>query len=78
MTEHKYVRTAEVGFIIWPTSDDLWHKHIHSKLRLLPLSAGFCCYRDGAMHCYGKSESLGMSAHPGDSRLLSQQLGMKS
>lgn len=77
--EHKYVRHSEIGFVVWPTTDALWHSHVGRLLRTAGgklLSAGFCRIHPEGAECYGMSESLGMSSIPGDSEALTKQLGI--
>ncbi len=79
--EHKYVRHSELGFVLFPTQDILWHRHIgmlikryFSKGELV--SAGFARIVGGDVICYGESESLKMKSKPEDSDLLTKQLGL--
>lgn len=78
----KYVHHEEIGFIMWPKKDALWHSHVGHMLqnrrggRLL--SAGFVEFRkDGTLSCFGMSESLSLNSKEDDSDLLMVQLGLK-
>lgn len=78
--EHKYVRHSDLGFVLFPANDNLWHKHIgllilqcFSKGELV--SAGFASIEEGKVFCYGESESLKMKSRKEDGELLSKQLG---
>jgi len=77
--EHKYVRHSALGFILWPTSDQLWHLHVGRSLYRVEgtiVSAGFCHVIDGRAVCWGLSESLGVCSQPSDSEALTLQLGL--
>jgi len=79
--EHKYVRHSELGFVLFPTQDTLWHKHIGVLIRQCfskgeLVSAGFARIEGGDVICYGESESLKMRSRPEDSDLLAKQLGL--
>lgn len=71
---HKYIRTKNHGFIIWPRNDDLWHVHIARAARSEVVSAGFVFFEDGEAVCYGESESLKMKSDSSDSAALTRQL----
>lgn len=75
----KYIRHAEIGFVIWPKTDALWHSHVGaltSKHRPGDIiSAGFVEFTNG-VRCYGMSESLGIESLPDDSEALAKQLGL--
>ena len=80
-TEHKYVRHSVLGFILFPTQDILWHKHIGVLMRQVSskgdlVSAGFARIEGGDVICYGESESLKMRSKAEDSDLLAKQLGL--
>ena len=78
--EHKYVRFKEVGFIVWPRTDDLWHSTVGKMYGLsCIISAGFCWFdkTEGKFECYGHSESLGISSLKEDTDLLNRQFGIK-
>jgi len=74
----KYVRHEEIGFIIWPCSGDLQHKHIGQLAIKMAggaiVSAGFVDFDRGGPRCHGHSESLGISSKPEDSAELAKQL----
>lgn len=72
--EHKYIRFKNIGFIIWPRTDGLWHNHVAKCVRDIPVSAGFAVFFGDEVKCYGMSESMGMSSLPEDSKLLRAQL----
>lgn len=83
--KHKYVRHSALGFVLWPDSDFIWHQsigklleyHLASKRGDI-VSAGFVHFDvEGRPHCYGRSDSLGLSAQPEDTSLLRAQMGMK-
>lgn len=75
--KHKYVRT-ELGFIVWPMTDDVWHSHIGKQFSRSGniISAGFADIAGGACYCYGESESLRIMSAKEDSALLAKQLGV--
>ena len=74
----KYVRHEEIGFILWPCSGDLQHKHIGQLAIKMAggaiVSAGFVDFDRGGPRCHGHSESLGISSKPEDSAELAKQL----
>ena len=78
----KYVRHSTIGFVLWPKTDALWHSHVGDLLRRKDggriISAGFCTVSDGAVHCYGRSESLDIGGAPDDAKALASQLGIKA
>jgi hypothetical protein len=80
--ELKYVRHSQVGFILWPRTDDLWHAHIGGLLQQRCggeiVSAGFARLAGGKAKCWGKSESLGIASKPDDSAALAAQLSVKT
>lgn len=78
--KHKYVRHSQAGFILWPHSDDLFHKHIGDAIRRSHLegeilSAGFAFIGANTVVCNGESESLGIKSRPDDTAALAAQLG---
>lgn len=78
--KHKYVRHSQAGFVLWPHSDDLHHKHIGEAMRRSYLkgdilSAGFAWIGPNTVVCEGMSESLGIKSRPDDTRALAIQLG---
>lgn len=76
--EFKYVRFERIGFVLWPRTDDLWHSHVGDRLGLKGgriLSAGFAILA-GGVHCFGLSESLGISSLPEDAQKLAEQTGL--
>ena len=79
--EHKYVRHNELGFILWPKAEALWHSGV-GRLLLSKggtlVSAGFVSFQEnGLPKCYGYSESLNLHSKEEDTTLLIQQLGLK-
>ena len=79
--EHKYVRHSELGFVLFPTQDTLWHKHVGMLIKQCfsrgeLVSAGFARIEGGDVICYGESESLKMRSKSEDSDLLAKQLGL--
>ena len=78
----KYVRHEIIGFILWPFTDDLWHKHVGDlAMRRVPgkiVSAGFVSFDSGYPHCHGRSESLGIGCSANDSDDLASQMDVKS
>lgn len=80
--ELKYVRHSEIGFVLWPRTDDLWHAHIGQLLRQQCrgeiVSAGFAKLAGGKAKCWGMSESLGIASRPDDSAALAAQLAVKT
>lgn len=72
--EHKYIRFQNIGFVIWPTTDQLWHSHVARSVKDIPVSAGFVVFFGDEVKCYGRSESMGMSSLPEDSKLLRAQV----
>lgn len=72
--EHKYIRFQNIGFVIWPKTDSLWHSHVARFVKDVPVSAGFVTFGVDSVRCYGESESMGMSSLPEDSSLLIVQL----
>jgi hypothetical protein len=56
--ELKYVRHSEIGFILWPRTDDLWHAHIGQLLSKqcqgTIVSAGFAKLAGGKAKCWGE------------------------
>ncbi len=77
--KHKYVRHSELGFILWPYSDDLYHSHVgelmDTWLRGHIVSAGFAYIGPDSIVCNGESESLSIKSRADDSAALSKQLG---
>jgi len=78
----KYVRHDQIGFILWPRTDKLWHSHVGQLLMRRGsgeiISAGFVDFgRSGMPRCFGMSESLQISSRPDDSAALADQLGIK-
>lgn len=71
---HKYIRTKNHGFIIWPRNDDIWHSHVARVACSEVVSAGFVFFEDGEAVCYGESESLKMKSDSSDSAALTAQL----
>ena len=77
--ELKYVRHSRIGFILWPSTEDLWHKHIaelaldHAGGEIV--STGFARLACGKAKTWGMSESLGIASMPDDSTALAEQLG---
>lgn len=79
--EHKYVRHSELGFFIWPRTDNVWHSHIAQLAKRAGgtiISAGFAAFSDGLVVCHGRSESLDIGSLPDDSAELAKQLGIKA
>jgi hypothetical protein len=77
--ELKYVRHSEIGFVLWPRTDDLWHSHVGAVASRNGggiVSAGFCTVAGGVARCWGKSESLGIGSRPDDSKELAAQFGL--
>ena len=78
--EHKYVRHSIIGFVLWRKCDDIAHATVGHCLRGEAggtiLSAGFCCVSDGAVTCWGRSESLSIGGRPDDETALARQLGI--
>ena len=74
----KYVRGEEVGFILSPHTDRIWHSHVARVLREPVISAGFVRFVDGKPECYGMSESLSVASREGDSEALAKQLGLSA
>lgn len=76
----KYVRHAQIGFVVWPKTDALWHAHVGELTsRRRPggiLSAGFVDFTTAGVRCFGHSESLGIGSAPDDSEALAKQLGL--
>jgi len=77
----KYVRHEEIGFVLWPRTDALWHSHVGRLLQQRRdgkiVSAGFVEFgAGGSPRCFGMSESLGIASKDGDSEALAQQLGL--
>ena len=77
----KYVRHEEIGFVLWPRTDALWHSDVGQLLRQRQggniVSAGFVKFgQDGKPVCFGMSESLNITSKDGDSEALAQQLGI--
>ncbi len=77
----KYVRHEEIGFVLWPRTDALWHSHVGRLLQQCRggkiVSAGFVEFgQDGRPVCFGMSESLNITSKDGDSEALAQQLGI--
>lgn len=79
--KYKYINVENLGFIIWPDSDHVWHKHIAQACQMEEphkiISAGFADIIGGTVRCYGKSESLGISSRPEDSHALAYMLGQR-
>jgi hypothetical protein len=81
ITKHKYVRHSALGIIVWPMTDDLWHRHVGRLMQDTAggtlVSAGFADFNgEGGPHCYGESESLKLKSKPAeDTALLRKQLG---
>lgn len=77
----KYVRHNIAGFILWPDATELYHAHVGAEaIRRCGghvISAGFVQLRYDMVICGGKSESLGIASLPEDTRVLSEQLGIK-
>jgi hypothetical protein len=78
--EMKYIRHSKIGFILWPRTDDLWHSHVAASIRHpktgAVISAGFCKVREGAVACWGRSESLNIDSRTDDAEMLARQLGI--
>ena len=77
--ELKYVRHCNIGFVLWPRTEDLWHSHIGEVLNRAGggiVSAGFASVDGGVAKCWGRSESLGIPSKPDDSQALAKQLGL--
>lgn len=65
-------------------SDNIVHKEMaagtafagrRQGARLNPVSAGFCCVKDGEVKVYGRSESLDLDPSPkADKKLLNRML----
>lgn len=68
----KYIRFENDQFIIWPDTDEIWHKHMAIMGRPYgnPISAGFVRMGKDGLVCYGVSESLNLASHPDDSALI--------
>ncbi len=80
-TTQKYVRHSNLGFILWPKTDALWHEHMGRLLTRVPgkiMSAGFADVQGGTARCFGRSESLDMDSDPSDSVALALQLGLET
>lgn len=77
--EHKYIRHSELGFVLWPRNDDVWHSEIAAvAIRGLDgviLSAGFCTFKNGRARVWGASVSLGIASKVEDAALLDAQMG---
>jgi hypothetical protein len=71
---HKYVRFKNLGFIIWPKTDDVIHRSMARMSHEPVISAGFVHFGEGIATCYGKSESLGISSRPDDSEAMNIQM----
>jgi hypothetical protein len=78
--EMKYIRHSKIGFILWPRTDDLCHSHVAASIRHpktgAVISAGFCKVHEGAVACWGRSESLNIDSRQDDAEILGQQLGV--
>lgn len=78
--EMKYIRHSQIGFVLWPRTDDLWHSHVAAAIPLKHgkkiTSAGFCAVHEGTVTCWGRSESLDIDSHPDDAEMLARQLGI--
>ena len=70
----KYVRFDDIGFVVWPRTDAIWHSHIGKFGR--PISAGFVRFFNGTAECYGRSESLGIGGLPDDAEAICLQFGL--
>lgn len=81
MATTKYVRHSALGFVLFPDSPDLWHRHVgrwlQASLRGELVSAGFVLFSAGTVRCHGRSESLDLGCQPDDSAALAQQLGLR-
>jgi hypothetical protein len=72
----KYVRFKEIGFVLWPKTDDLIHRALARGVGYKPISAGFVeIHGELGLACYGKSESLDLGSRPDDTEELNKQLG---
>lgn len=77
--ELKYVRHSRLGFVLWPSSDALWHSHVGAAVRRIGgeiISAGFASVAGGVAKCWGMSESLSIKSRADDSEALAAQLGL--
>jgi len=77
----KYVRHEEIGFVLWPRTDALWHSHVGRLLQQRRdgkiVSAGFVEFGAGGVPtCFGMSESLNIASREDDSEALAKQLGL--
>lgn len=75
----KYIRHSNLGFVLWPRTDDLWHSHVGALVCQVPgkiESAGFASVAGGVARCWGESESLNIASQKGDSEALAKQLGL--
>lgn len=76
----KYVRHEEIGFVLWPRTDALWHSHVGRLLQQRRdgaiISAGFVEFGPDGPVCFGMSESLGIASRDDDSDALAAQLGI--
>lgn len=73
----KYIRHSVIGFVLWPESANIWHKHMAARLDFIGgqiLSAGFASIHEDKVRCWGKSESLRIDGLPDDAQALSRQL----
>ena len=72
----KYIRMSNGEFYLFPDYTNVYHKHmallVAAKNEVDVTSAGFCSVdlKKGTVQTWGKSESLGISSRPEDSRLL--------
>lgn len=81
---HKYVRHSTLGFVLWPTQDEVFHAHIGLMIEGLVkknpgeiISAGFVRFEECSLECYGFSNSLMCGVRPDDSKALAAQLSGK-
>lgn len=77
--DHKYVRHSKFGFVLWPSTDEIWHLHVCALLSRAGgeiESAGFVRFIGNMPECFGDSKSLGISSQSGDSDALAKQLGI--
>lgn len=76
----KYVNVENYGMIIFPDTDQIWHRHIGNLAAQITrnkiISAGFIEIAGSDFYCYGESESLKIQSKPKeDTECLRKMLG---
>lgn len=70
MAKMKYVITKQGGVMTFPSF--LSHSEVATKKNVI--SAGYATIKNGKVHTYGKSHSMGIKSKKGDEALLSHRM----